>query len=79
MDILTMLFPFSFQAKPDVTALVINIAIYVVVAFIIGIILAIVKKIPIVGLIPKIICSLVELYAVVGIVLSVLDYMKVLK
>lgn len=79
MDILTKLFPFSFQPKADMTALVINVVIYVVVAAVIGFVLAIIKKIPIVGLIPKIICSLVELYVVIGIVLSVLDYMQVLK
>ena len=72
MDMLKKFFPYSFGAA-EVKDLVIKIIVYLVAGAVIG---------WVVGLIPLgggQISSLVGLYGTVGIVLVVLDYLKVLK
>lgn len=78
MDLLKKLFPLSFGTK-DVAGLVIKILIYVVVAAVLGVLLGVLSGIPILGIIFTIISSLVWIYEVAGIVLLVLDYLKILK
>lgn len=79
MDTLKKFFPFSFKEKKDVAALVINVILYLVAAVVIGFVLGIVALIPIINLIVGLVGGLVELYVLAGIVLSFLDYFKVLK
>lgn len=79
MDTLKKIFPFSFKEKPDVKSLVINIVMYVVAAAIIGVLLTILGKLPLVGLITYVTGTVVELYVTAGIVLTVLNYCGVLK
>lgn len=79
MDMLKKFFPYSFQAKKDIAALVINIIVYVVVGAVAGFVIGILDGIPVLGIIFGLIGSLVGLYTLAGIVLSVLDYLKVLK
>ena len=72
MDMLKKLFPFSFGAA-DIKALVIKIVIYLLVSAVVGFVL---------GLIPGVgdsVGGIVGLYCTVGWILSVLDYLKVLK
>ena len=86
MDTLKKIFPLSFGAS-DVAGLVIKIIIYIVVAAIGGIIIglaaAVLALIPFIGgvlawLVGSI-GSLVGLYSLIGIVLTCLDYFKILK
>ena len=86
MDTLKKIFPLSFGAS-DVAGLVIKIIIYIVVAAIGGIVIglaaAVLALIPVVGgilawLVGSI-GSLVGLYSLIGIVLTCLDYFKILK
>ena len=79
MDMLRNFFPYSFREKKDVTALIINISVYLVVGFVAGILIGLLAIIPIIGIIIGIIGSILDLYVFIGIILSVLDYMKVLK
>ena len=79
MDLLKKVFPFSFGAKKDLAALIINILIYVVAAAIGGAIIGILAKLPIIGFIFGLIGSLIGIYSIAGIVLSCLDYLKILK
>lgn len=72
MDMLKTFFPYSFGAA-EVKDLVIKIIVYLVAGAVIG---WVVGLIPLVG---GLIGSLVGLYGTVGIVLVVLDYLKVLK
>lgn len=72
MDMLKKFFPYSFGAA-EVKDLVIKIIVYLVAGAVIG---WVVGLIPLVG---GLIGSLVGLYGTVGIVLLVLDYLKVLK
>ena len=78
MDMLKKYFPFSFKAK-DVKDLVINIVIYLVVSIVGGWVLGLIGAIPVIGLIADLIGALLGLYCLVGIVLALLDYFKLLK
>ena len=78
MDILNKLFPYSFGAK-EVKDLVVKIIVYIIAGAIVGVIIGLLAAIPFIGLIFSLIGGLVELYVLIGIVLVVLDYLKVLK
>ena len=79
MEMLKKIFPYAFAAKKDVTALVINILVHIVVGFVIGLVIGLLDCIPFVGLLLDIVGKIVELYLLVSLVLSLLDYFKVLK
>jgi len=78
MDMIRKVFPFSLGAK-DVKDLVIKILIYLVAGAVLGWVIGLFAKIPVLGLIFSLVGTVVGLYCFVGIVLAVLDYMKVLK
>jgi len=79
MDMLKKYFPFAFTPKADVTALVVNIIIHLVAGFIIGAVIGLLAAIPVLGWIIGILGGLIDLYIFVSLVLTVLDYLKVLK
>ena len=79
MELLKKVFPYYFAPKKDITALVINIIVYLVVGAVAGILIGVLAKIPVVGFIVGLVGGLVDLYVFIGLVLSVLDYLKVLK
>ena len=79
MDMLKKYFPYSFTEKKDVAALIINIIAYVVVGAVIGAVIGFLSGIPLVGWIIGILGTLVEIYVAAGIIISVLDYLKILK
>ena len=79
MDSLKKIFPYSFKAKKGLGDLIINILIYIVVGAIAGFLIGILKGIPVIGLLAGLVCGLIDLYVVVGAIISVLDYLKVLK
>ena len=72
MDTLKKLFPLSFKPKKDLGALIVNILLHILGDAVAGVIIAI---IPILGILG----GLIGLYFTVGIVLSILDYLKILK
>ena len=78
MDILKKILPNAFKAndlKAFITALVIYVLIDVVCGFVIGLL----AKLPIIGIIFSIVGAVVGLYALVGIVLSILVFVKVIR
>ena len=79
MDMLKKYFPYSFTEKKDVAALIINIIAYVVVGAVIGAVIGFLSGTPLVGWIIGILGTLVEIYVAAGIIISVLDYLKILK
>ena len=79
METLRKIFPYSFKEKNDIGALIINILIHVVLGTILKFVLGICIIIPVIGLIASLLSKLVEIYLAVGVILSVLDYFKVLK
>ena len=86
MDMLKKYFPKSF-GMTDVAKLVITIIVYLVIGIVLPAIAALVNVLlggipligAIVGIIVWVISSLIDLYVLVGIVLAVLDFCKVLK
>lgn len=78
MDMLKKFFPLSFGSK-DVANLVVKALIYLVVGIIAGFAIGILANIPVINLVTGLVGTLVELYCVVGIVIAILDYLKILK
>ena len=88
MDFLKKFWPYSFKVEQkNVSSLVVNIIVWVVAAFIAGVILwlagALTGWIPVVGnligAIVGILGGAIELYSTAGIVLAVLNFVGVLK
>lgn len=78
MDLLKKYFPWSFKAN-DVKALVIAIIIYIVIGFVGGLIIGLLGAIPFIGWLFSIVGGLLDLYTLIGIILAVLVFAKVLK
>ncbi len=78
MDALKKYFPHAFTAK-DVKSFIIALIIYAVIAFIGGIVIGLLSALPIVGIVFGIIGWLLEIYITVGVVLSILVFVKVIK
>ena len=88
MDILKKIWFYSFKVeKKNVSSLVVNLIVWIVAAFAAGLVLwlatALTAWIPVVGflvaLVLGIVGSVVELYSLIGIVLSILVFADVLK
>ena len=78
MDALKKYFPFVFAAT-DVAGLVKAIIIYLVIDIVCGFVIGLLAKLPLIGIVFGLIGSLVGLYALAGIVLSILVFVKILK
>ena len=78
METIKRFFPHAFKAvelKPLIFSLVIYVLIDVVCGFIIGIL----AKIPLLGIVFSIIGTAIGLYALIGIILSILVFLNVIK
>lgn len=78
MDSLKKFFPFSWRAT-DVSGLIISLIIYLVGGAVATFLIGLLSGIPIIGIIFSLICGLIDLYALIGIVLAVLVFAKVIK
>ena len=79
METLRKFFPYSFQYKKDIGALIVNVLLHIVAGIVTGFVLAFCLFIPVINIIAALASKLVELYLAIGVILSVLDYCKVLK
>lgn len=80
MDFLKTLWPTPFKIKPkDVGSFLVQLIIFIVVVAIVGILIGVLAKIPVLGWIFGIVGSLIGIYNLVGIVLCVLVFADVLK
>ena len=79
METLRKFFPYSFQYKKDIGALIVNILLHIVAGIVINFVLALCLIIPVINIIAVLASKLVELYLAIGVILSVLDYLKVIK
>ncbi len=66
-------FPYSFGAY-TVKDLIMKLVVYLVVGAVIGVLLKILAKMPVVGLISKIVGGLVELYVLIGVIVLIYNY-----
>ena len=78
MDVLKQLFPLSFKVK-DSNDCVISVIIYLVVSILFGAVVAILDFIPVINVLLGVLGSLVGVYCVAGIILSILKLTKVMK
>ena len=71
-------FPNAFKAK-ELSSFIVALVIYALIDVVCGFVIGLLAKIPVLGIIFSLLGSIVGLYALVGIVLSVLVFVKVLK
>ena len=78
MDILKKFFPDAFRSK-DVNSFIVTLLLYGVGSLIVGLVLGLLAKIPLIGIVFSLIGALVGIYALVGIVLAILVFVKVIE
>ncbi|MBP3494324.1 MAG: hypothetical protein J6J83_06925 [Oscillospiraceae bacterium] len=78
MNLLKKLFPFSFKAT-QLSSLLAAVIVCVLVDVVCGWVIGLVAKLPLVGWIFSILGAVIGLYALVGIVVALLVFFKVLK
>ena len=78
MDTLKKFFPHAFKAT-ELSNFIISLIVYVLVDVVCGFVIGLLAKLPIIGFVFGLIGSLVGLYALVGAVLSILVFVKVVK
>lgn len=71
-------FPNAFKAK-ELSSFIVALVIYALIDVVCGFVIGLLAKIPVLGIIFSLLGSIVGLYALVGIVLSILVFVKVLK
>ena len=79
MDALKKLFPYSFKKKKQLSDLIVNIIVYLLVGVVGAALVGFLGGIPLIGVVLKYVGGLIDLYVLVAIILSVLDYMKAFK
>ena len=78
MKTLKKLFPYSFEKKKSLVALLINVLVYLIIGAIASALIFVLSAIPIVNLVTGIFGGLIDLYVIIGIILSILHYAKVI-
>jgi len=78
MDMLKKYFPHAFKAT-ELKEFIISLLIYVVIDIVCGVVIGLLAKIPLIGIIFSLLGAVVGLYALVGVVLSILVFVKVVK
>ena len=71
-------FPHAFKAN-SVKALIIGLLVYAVIAFVVGLVASLLGWIPVVGWLLRIVAWLVDIYAIVGVILAILVFLKVVQ
>ena len=79
MDALKKLFPYSFKKKKQLSDLIVNIIVYLLAGVVGAALVGFLGGIPLIGVVLKYVGGLIDLYVLVAIILSVLDYMKAFK
>ena len=78
MDVLKKAYPHAFKAT-ELKDFIIALVIYVLIDVVCGVVISLLAQIPVLGIVFSLLGSLIGLYALVGIVLSILVVVKVLK
>ena len=71
-------FPRAYKSK-DLGSFIVSLIIYALIDIVCGFIIGLLAKLPIIGIIFSLLGSLIGLYALVGIILSILVFVKILK
>ena len=78
MDTLKKIFPQAFKAT-NVNALIISLIIYLVIGIVGGAAIGLLAGIPLIGLIFQVLGAIVSLFSLLGIILSILVFLKVVQ
>lgn len=79
MDFLKKVWPTPFKIeKGNLSSFLVHLILLIVVCAVIGILIGVLTRIPVVGILFGLVGSLVELYSIVGVVLCFLVYFDVL-
>lgn len=78
MDMIKKVFPHAFKAN-ELKSFIIVLVIYLLIDIVCGFVIGLLAKLPILGIIFSLLGSVVGLYALIGIILSVLVFVKVIK
>ena len=78
VDLLKKFYPNAFKSK-ELNSFIIALVIYVLIDVICGFVIGFLVKVPLVGIIFSILGSVIGLYALIGIILSILVFVKVLE
>lgn len=78
MDTLKKFFPTAFKSTEN-QPFIIALVIYILIDIVCGLVIGLLAKIPVVGILFSIVGAVVGLYALIGIVLSILVFVKVIK
>lgn len=78
MDQIKRFFPFSFKAT-DLKSFLIALAVYIVLDIVCGVVIGILAALPIIGILFSLLGSIIGLYGLVGIVLAILVFVKVIQ
>lgn len=73
------LFPLSFKWASSLVSMLIGVVIYIVVGAVAGLAIGFIGAMPIIGIIAWVLGLAVDVYVVVGIIVLVLAYLKVVK
>lgn len=79
MSMIKPFFPLAFVPKKDVIALVINTVMHIIADAIAGLVIAGLGGLPLIGWAFSLVGSVIGLYFLVSLVLSILDYFNILK
>ncbi len=78
MDLLKQIFPHAFKSK-DQNEFVFALIMYAVIAIVGGLVIGLLVQIPIAGIIFGLLGGIVDLYAIIGLVLSILVFLKIVQ
>lgn len=78
MDTIKKFFPHAFKAT-ELKSFIISLVIYVLIDIVCGIVIGLLAKLPIIGILFSLLGTVIGLYALVGIILSILVFVKVIK
>lgn len=78
MDTLKKLFPYAFKST-DTVKFITALIIYALIDIVCGLVIGLLSKLPLVGFIFGLLGGIVGIYATVGVILSILVFVKVIK
>lgn len=78
MDMLKKLFPHAFKAT-QLKSFIVTLIVYFLIDVVCGFVIGLLASLPLIGIVFSLLGSAVGLYALVGVILSILVFIKVLK
>lgn len=78
MELLKKIYPHAFRAN-ELKDFIVALVVYLLIDVVCGLVIGFLAKIPLIGILFSILGSVVGLFALVGVILSILVFVKVIK